>query len=124
MEASILCELLAQRIPPEQFNIMGGTVRWTEKDFDTSANVAIVDDVIANYDVLAEAHMRDQHMAALRSARNRRLDEADLKYVNAEKWEAMTADQRLAWRVYKQALRDLPATVVDPEHPVWPEMPL
>ncbi|MEK9722831.1 MAG: tail fiber assembly protein [Rhodospirillaceae bacterium] len=28
-----------------------------------------------------------------------------------------------AWRVYRQALRDLPATVVDPANPTWPDAP-
>jgi len=27
------------------------------------------------------------------------------------------------WKVYRQALRDLPANTTDPENPVWPEAP-
>ena len=31
--------------------------------------------------------------------------------------------QKQSWRVYRQALRDLPATTEDPENPVWPIPP-
>jgi len=59
----------------------------------------------------------------IRRKRDALLDEADLKYCNADKWETMTAEEKGVWRTYKQALRDLPATTEDPANPVWPEMP-
>jgi hypothetical protein len=123
MKTEILCALLAKRIQPEKFQLRGLEVSWLDVAFDTPENRAIVDDVIANYDDLAAAYMREQHMASLRVERNRRLDEADIKYCNAERWAAMTEAQRDVWRAYKQALRDLPATTEDPVNPVWPEMP-
>jgi len=58
----------------------------------------------------------------IRFERNRLLNEADTKYCNAEKWSEMTETQKTAWKAYKQALRDLPATV-DVDNPVWPTMP-
>lgn len=61
-------------------------------------------------------------MADLRAERNRLLDEADLKYCNAERWSAMTPETRSAWSAYKQALRDLPENI-DADNPVWPSMP-
>lgn len=123
MNSDILCQLIAQHIDPEFFQLHGLTVVWRDSSHDTPENRAIVDDVIANYDDLAAAYMREQHMAALRVERNRRLDEADIKYCNAERWSAMTEAQRAAWAAYKQSLRDLPATTEDPANPVWPEMP-
>jgi hypothetical protein len=41
----------------------------------------------------------------------------------------MLPDHRLSreneeeWKVYRQALRDIPSTTEDPENPVWPEPP-
>jgi hypothetical protein len=31
--------------------------------------------------------------------------------------------EREAWRVYRQALRDLPETITDPADILWPEPP-
>jgi hypothetical protein len=69
MDADILCTLLAQRIPPEQFQVHGEEVVFYDKDegvnkpagsshespYDTPENRAIVADVIKNYDTLATA---------------------------------------------------------------------
>jgi hypothetical protein len=72
MDANILCTLLAQRIPPEQFQILGLEIYFIDPDenskpvdaphtspYDTPANRAIVEDVIANYDTLAAAYIPD-----------------------------------------------------------------
>jgi DNA-binding ferritin-like protein len=66
MDANILCTLLAQRIPPEQFQVHGLEVVFfdpeknnkpvgtpNESPYDTPENRAIVADVIKNYDTLA-----------------------------------------------------------------------
>jgi pyridoxal/pyridoxine/pyridoxamine kinase len=60
---------------------------------------------------------------SVRMRRNKLLANADMVYCNAEQWEQMTEQQKQAWRAYKQALRDLPATC-SPDDPVWPELPL
>ena len=67
MDANILCTLLAQRIPPEQFQLHGLEVVFfdpeqnnkpvgspNESPYDTPENRAIVDDVIKNYDALED----------------------------------------------------------------------
>jgi len=59
----------------------------------------------------------------IRPERDRLLDEADLKYCNAERWDSMTITSKEAWAAYKQALRDLPDTI-DYDNPVWPTMPV
>jgi len=122
MDANILCKLIARRVDPTKFQLLGLDVHWLNEADDTPENRAIVADVITNYDGLAAEYLREQHMTALRAERNRRLDEADIKYCNAERWSVMTEAQRAAWAAYKQSLRDLPATI-DPDNPVWPEMP-
>ena len=57
MDANILCELLSQRISPEQFQLRGLDVHWVPEDFDTPENRAIVADVIANYDTLEAEYL-------------------------------------------------------------------
>ena len=57
MNANILCTLLAQRIPPEQFQLWGLDIHWMSPDFDTPENRAIVEDVIANYETLEAAYL-------------------------------------------------------------------
>jgi hypothetical protein len=60
--------------------------------------------------------------SVIRPQRDQLLDAADLKHCNADKWESMTEEQKTAWRAYKQALRDLPASI-DYDNPVWPTIP-
>jgi hypothetical protein len=38
-----------------------------------------------------------------------------------ERMEALSPEEFEAWKVYRQALRDLPANTIDPENPPWPE---
>lgn len=59
----------------------------------------------------------------IRMKRNNLLAYTDMVCCNAEKWEAMTAIEKTAWREYKQVLRDFPS-ICDPENPVWPVSPL
>jgi len=73
MNANTLCTLLAERIPPEHFQIHGLEVVFTdpernnkpfdapnESPYDTPENRAIVADVIANYDTLAAEYEASQ----------------------------------------------------------------
>jgi len=63
MDATILCTLLAQRIPPEKFQLWGRDVRWMDEQFNTPENSAIVADVTAKYDTLAAAYLAEQQAA-------------------------------------------------------------
>jgi hypothetical protein len=73
MDAYTLCTLLAQRIPPEQFQIRGEEVYFIDSDannkpvdaphtspYDTPENRAIVEDVISNYDTLETAYLAEE----------------------------------------------------------------
>jgi len=70
MDNIILCKLLAQRIPPEQFQVQSNKVVFfdpeqnnrpvgspNESPYSTPENIAIVDGVIKNYDVLAAEYI-------------------------------------------------------------------
>lgn len=59
---------------------------------------------------------------AIRPQRNDLLNEVDLVYCNADKWERMSDEKKAEWRAYKQKLRDLPETI-DLKNPVFPKMP-
>lgn len=69
-----------------------------------------------------DAEKRGGHMVVLRVERDRWLGESD-NHVRADQWHAMNAVTQANWAIYRQELRDLPATVVDPANPVWPKLP-
>tara|TARA_R110000868_G_scaffold300126_1_gene560491 strand:- start:29350 stop:29796 length:447 start_codon:yes stop_codon:yes gene_type:complete len=53
----------------------------------------------------------------IRLQRNQKLSESD--------WTQLTDSpvDKTAWATYRQALRDLPANIVDPFNPIWPTSP-
>ena len=68
-----------------------------------------------------DAEIRDGNFAVLRAERNKRLEESD-KNVNPDQWGVMNAETQTSWTEYRQQLRDLPATTVDPANPTWPKV--
>lgn len=58
----------------------------------------------------------------IRARRNLLLRESDI-YVLPDRWDSYTTAKKNAWKNYRQALRDLPETTVDPKNPVWPKKP-
>ena len=58
----------------------------------------------------------------IRYRRNVYLEKSDM-HVLPDKWEDYTDEQKLAWKTYRQSLRDIPQ---QPEYPVtidWPQPP-
>lgn len=90
--------------------------QWNET-FDVRCRV--VDGVHAAFPLTSD-EIYDQHMRALRAERDKLLRESD--------WTQMVSDiplteaQKEAWRVYRQALRDLPQTV-DLDNIIYPSKP-
>jgi hypothetical protein len=60
-------------------------------------------------------------LALLRAERDRRLAASDFSQLADV---PMSATQRTAWCVYRQALRDLPETITDLAAVTWPQAPL
>lgn len=58
----------------------------------------------------------------LRAMRNELLVESDV-WVLPDRWATYTQDEKIAWTLYRQALRDLPATVTDPFNYDMPQKP-
>lgn len=87
--------------------LVGGEVRreWTTRDLSTEER----------------ADRRAAAMRELRIGRNERLAACDWTQLADV---PMTVTRRAAWATYRQALRDLPAVVVDPWAPVWPASPV
>ena len=56
----------------------------------------------------------------IRQERNARLAKCDYTHISDAK---LTADQKEAWKIYRQALRDFPATV-DLNNIIWPVAPV
>ena len=56
----------------------------------------------------------------LRQERNKRLAECDWVVIRATSTDTPVPEE---WKVYMQALRDLPSTTEDPANPVWPVSP-
>jgi hypothetical protein len=56
----------------------------------------------------------------VRRERDSRLNKTD--YLLLED-SPLTLEQKSLLKVYRQALRDMPSNVTDPENPVWPEKP-
>ena len=69
-----------------------------------------------------DADKNAKNMKLLREERDQRLLASDID-VLPDKWAAMNDDTKTVWSTYRQVLRDLPATVVDPANPVWPMEP-
>ena len=59
----------------------------------------------------------DQALDRLRRQRDRLL--ADSDWIEAA--PTLPADEKTAWRTYRQQLRDLPETTANPHAPVWPQ---
>lgn len=83
MDANILCTLLSQRIPPEQFQLWGLDIHWMSPDFDTPENRAIVEDVIANYATLEAEYLATQAKEKATAEIKANLIEIDLKSIRS-----------------------------------------
>lgn len=57
----------------------------------------------------------------IRKIRNEILDQIDIKFMNADKADKMSAQEKQAWRAIKQALRDIPTTYPTPQQAQLPQ---
>ena len=61
-----------------------------------------------------------QPLKQLRQERDKRLTACDWVVIRATSTDTPVPEE---WKVYMQALRDLPANTEDPTNPVWPDRP-
>ena len=99
------------------------TIVWSETN--TQSKPTLADCETARQEIISEATMK-----RLREERNIKLLETD-KYTSIPDWPHASEEVKQAWVTYRQALRDLPATVVeqnvvlDPDltNVTWPTPP-
>lgn len=84
--------------------------------------ITLSDEEISSIMVRAAQIAADEAMPKLRRRRDELLRESDSS-VLPDRWAAMSTETQTAWAVYRQALRDLPATTADALNPVWPTKP-
>jgi hypothetical protein len=60
------------------------------------------------------------YWAELRILRDQKLFDCDWTQVSDS---PLTVEQKTAWKMYRQQLRDLPKNTSDPKNPVWPVEP-
>ena len=72
------------------------------------------------YDEAFPRHLKIELFKEFRQERNRRLAEVDWVVIRATSTDTPIPEE---WKVYMQALRDLPSTTEDPANPVWPVQP-
>ena len=75
-----------------------------------------IEELRIKHDELIDA----QPWKELRTERNKRLAECDWVVIRATSTDTPIPEE---WKVYMQALRDLPSTTEDPANPVWPVQP-
>lgn len=83
MDRTILVQLLAQRIPAEQFQLWGLDVHWMSEEFDTPENSAIVADVINNFDALSAEYLALQTKEKAVAEIKAKLIEIDIKSIRS-----------------------------------------
>ena len=84
--------------------------------------ITIPDDEAAEIIARAAQIDADEALLKMRRQRDELLRESDTS-VLPDRWAAMPTETQTAWAVYRQALRDLPATTADALNPVWPTKP-
>ena len=70
------------------------------------------------YDEAFTRYLNIELFKVFREQRNKKLTESDFMMLSDYPKEDLEE-----WKVYRQALRDLPSVTEDPENPVWPTPP-
>ena len=102
-------EALISLQPNAKFVLSGDVLRWDSLDISQPTDDEITEEIAR----LTSA----QPMRLLRIERDKRLHDCDW-------WAASDLEITQDQIDYRQALRDLPETVVDPASPIWPTQPV
>ena len=89
-------------------------------DYDTFILVGAEKPPKEEFEAKLQELIDAQPWKELRQERNRRLAECDWVVIRATSTDTPVPEE---WKVYMQALRDLPSTTEDPTNPVWPVRP-
>jgi hypothetical protein len=91
-------------------------------DVDNNPNVVIGATYING--VFTKVRDLKSEWAAVRQTRNTALTKSDVM-VLPDRWSSLTDTQKTEWSAYRQALRDLPNSLQDPNDMwnIWPDEP-
>ena len=111
-----IASILVDRYPEQQWNLMNNdydTLVWETVNSVPKPTLEELENAWPT--VLDTKKFKD-----LRQERNKRLTECDWVTLKAYSTDTPVPEE---WKVYMQALRDLPANTEDPENPTWPVPP-
>jgi hypothetical protein len=111
-----IASILLDRYPGQQWNL-------TNNDYDTLVWEIVNSVPKPTLEELENAWstvLDTKKFKELREERNKRLAACDWVTLKAYSTDTPVPEE---WKVYMQALRDLPANTEDPENPVWPTIP-
>jgi hypothetical protein len=92
------------------------TIPRSDRDIKGPTDLQIPDAIWTGTEIVRDDQRHiDSHMQVVRNRRNILLTQCDW-VMNAP----LSASKKTEWETYRQALRDLPVTVI---YPIWPEFP-
>ena len=104
-----------------------GSIEYINKDYDQLLANMVVRDLhpvpedIANLsETELQARILEDHKNFIRAERDRRLAECDWTQGQDS---PLSEDKKNAWKIYRQTLRDLPASITEVNIIQWPEKP-
>ena len=82
------------------------------------------DNLIYTFEIINKSNeeIYNEKMQKVRLLRNQLLLESDI-YVLSDKWDFYTNEQKIAWKNYRQELRDVPQFFSDLNDVLWPNKP-
>lgn len=90
---------------------------------ETDLNCFHLENINGSIIVVDGLYTINEKKSLLRKTRDTLLDEADIKYCNADKWEVMTSEKKQEWRAWKQNMRDWIGVDLDNgTFPIIPEL--
>ena len=117
---------------PESFleeNYLYKVVESQQYDERTQKHVKLLEPVLKNnivytFEILEKTpeEINEEEWQKTRTLRNELLLQSDI-YVLSDRWESYTDEQKIAWKNYRQDLRNLPQSVANANNIIWPIKP-
>ena len=108
----ILCRAIDNLRPGSEWMVVGDKLEWLDHLVPAPTHEEIL--------IQAEKERIQMKWQELRDKRDKLLADSDWTQNSDAPFDHAA---KLAWLKYRQDLRDLPGTVIDPENPRWPVKP-
>jgi len=115
---------IEKQAPNAYYAVIPSVAAKYEKSLHNTSNwdADPVNKTVSFNTVRFDAELVLDQMSSMRGKRDQLLAASD-NHVNPDQWASMGTAPQNKWSVYRQELRDLPATVDDPADPTWPTEP-